>query len=114
MTKIKEKEVLEIIELRRNCETLNAIAEKYNITGERVRQIIAKYNATAELPVLVRGKRRDSDVIAERRRKVAELRQSGMTLAKIAETLAIPKYTAVQDCRLMQKEDVLPERITNE
>jgi hypothetical protein len=114
MTKIKEKEVQEIIELRRNSEALHIIAAKYNITGERVRQIIVKYNATAESPVLVRGKRHDTDKIAERRQKVAELRQSGMTLQKIAKTLAIPTYTVVKDCRVMQKESILPERIAEE
>jgi orotate phosphoribosyltransferase-like protein len=111
MSKITEKETLEIIELRRSGETLRRIADKYHLTGERVRQIVAAYNATADSPVTVRmGHRDSSPTVAERRQKVAELRQSGMTLAKIAETLDVPKHTVIQDCRILKKSGVLPEK----
>lgn len=114
MTKITENEVQEIIELRRNCETLLTIAKKYNITGERVRQIVVKYNKTAESPVHVQGKRCGSDKITKRRQAVAEFRLSGMTLEKIAETMGISRHTIVQDCRILQNEGVLPKRTVKE
>jgi orotate phosphoribosyltransferase-like protein len=115
MAKITAEAKAEIIELRRNGETLRGIAEKYNLTGERVRQIVKKYNHTAESPVEVcRGMRSCSPKIVERRQQVAELRKSGMTLAEIAEKLGIPKHTAVQDCRILLKSGVLSPNPAND
>jgi len=115
MSKVTEKEKAEIIELRRNGETLQRIAERYNLTGERVRQIMVKYNATADSPVTVRvGNRVRCPKVAERRREVTELRKSGMTLAKIAEALDVPKHTIIQDCRILTKGGELPERSGND
>jgi len=115
MSKITENERAEIIELRRSGETLQRIAEKYHLTGERVRQIIAIYNAKAESPVTVRiGNRVRCPKVAERREKVAELRRSGMTLAKIAETLDVARHTIIQDCRILTKNGELPEKTNND
>ena len=115
MSKITEQERLEIIELRRSGETLQRIAQRYNLTGERVRQIIALYNAKAEAPVTVRvGNRACCPQVAERRQKVAELRLTGMTLAKIAEALDVPRHTIIQDCRILTKSGVLPEKKNND
>jgi len=115
MSKVTEKEKSEIIELRQNGETLQRIAEQYNLTGERVRQIIVKYNATADSPVTVRvGNRVRCPKVAERREKVAELRRSGMTLAKIAEALDVPRHTIIQDCRILTKNGELPEKSNND
>ena len=115
MSKITEQERLEIIELRRSGETLRRIAEKYKLTGERVRQIIAIYNVTAETPVTVRiGNKACCPIVAERRQKVAELRLTGMTLAKIAEALDVPRHTIIQDCRILTKSGVLPKRNGND
>ena len=115
MSKVTEQQKTEIIELRRNGETLQRIAERYSLTGERVRQIIVKYNATADSPVTIRiGNKARCPVVAERRQKVAELRLSGMTLAKIAETLDVPRHTIIQDCRILTKSGVLSERTAND
>ena len=111
MAKILDQTVAEIIDLRRNGETLKRIAEKYDLTGERVRQIIKRYNATAENPVVCTPKgRTPSPKIAERRQKVAELRRSGLTLSQVAEKMEISKYTVVQDCQILQKRGELPKK----
>jgi uncharacterized protein (DUF433 family) len=113
--KITEQQKTEIIELRRSGETLQRIADKYNLSGERVRQIIAIYNASADSPVTVRiGNRVRCPKVAQRRQKVAELRKSGMTLAKIAETLDILQHTIIQDCRILTKSGELPEKTKQE
>ena len=114
MQRLTETEVQEIVELRRNGETLKSIASKYNVTGERIRQIIKRYNVDAQDPVTVRiGKRVRSEAVMERRKKVAELRNSGMTLHKIAETMGIHKYIVIQDCRIMRENGEIPEKTTN-
>jgi len=60
------------------------------------------------------GNRARSPRVAERRQKVAELRLTGMTLAKIAEALEVPRHTIIQDCQIMTKSGVLPKRNGND
>lgn len=106
MTKLTEKEVAEVIDLRRNGASLTSIAKKYSITGERVRQVVMKYNETASDPVDLRtnGTGRSVDPkVTERRQKVVELRKEGKKLREIAEMLNIPQYIVVQDVRIMHK-----------
>jgi transposase len=89
----------EIAELRRHGMTLAEIGLRYGITRERVRGIVLQFNEVSDNPVDIVKARvrrcRTSPEALERRNKIAELYQTGLTDRQIANTLGIARQTVL-------------------
>ena len=90
----------EIVELRRQGNTLDAIAQRYSITRERVRQIVRRHNKISDNPVNIEAARRlarqPKPELLERRTKIVELRRTGLSYQQIADALGIKKNEVSQ------------------
>jgi len=92
---------LDIAAMRRSGFMLAAIGNKYDISRERVRQIIVKYNQNnPDNPVsndIPRAARHTSPRIIERREVVAKMRRSGLSQIEIGKQLNISPAVVKQD-----------------
>ncbi|GHT27176.1 hypothetical protein FACS18942_06040 [Planctomycetales bacterium] len=92
---------LDIITMRRAGFMLAAIGNKYNISRERVRQVILKYNQNnPDNPVsnkVPRAAKQPDPKLIERRKVVAKLRRKGMSQIEIGTQLGISAAVVKQD-----------------
>jgi DNA-binding NarL/FixJ family response regulator len=102
----------EIAEARRSGLSLKAVGRKFNVSNEWVRQSVLQYNKTAKNPVpLFRSPSPPLAEITERRRKVAELRRSGLSYQEISEKLNVPKDRIKNDVKVLCERDPTIEPI---
>jgi DNA-binding NarL/FixJ family response regulator len=99
-----EKRKIRMAEMRRGGATYLEIAKKFELTMERVRQIINKYSDELSEPELkVKRKRQPNPNIVERRKKVVVLCKAGKTYREIARELGVRAHVIAQDIRLYNK-----------
>jgi uncharacterized protein (DUF433 family) len=95
-----------IAELRRGGATYAEIAAQYQLTMDRIRQIVKSYNETAKNPVLPEefNHKRPPDLeVAVRREKVAELRRTGLSHQQIAKKMNVSAGVIRQDLEVYNK-----------
>jgi DNA-binding NarL/FixJ family response regulator len=96
----------EIAEARRSGLSLKAVGRKFNVSNEWIRQSVILYNKTAKNPVpFFRSPSPPLAAITERRRKVAELRRSGLSYQEISEKLNVPKERIKNDVKVLCERD---------
>ncbi|MDR2116765.1 MAG: helix-turn-helix domain-containing protein [Planctomycetaceae bacterium] len=116
---MNSKEKLErlncIVKMRRGGATYAEIAKEFNLSVERVRQIIQKYNESARNPLVNCNHVRPPDPeVTKRREKVAELCRAGKTYKDICTALGISISVATQDLRVyneLHQEKLKPKSI---
>ncbi|MDR0337296.1 MAG: hypothetical protein LBI18_09420 [Planctomycetaceae bacterium] len=109
--KTRENRLNHIAALRRDGATYAEIAKVYELSVERIRQIIQDYNKTAENPVTpekFNHKRPPDPGVAVRRQKVAELRRTGLSHQQIAQKVNVSIGVIRQDLEVYNRESDNP------
>ncbi|MDR2704818.1 MAG: hypothetical protein LBC02_03475 [Planctomycetaceae bacterium] len=109
---VRNARLAEIAEARRSGLSLKAVGAKFNVSNEWVRQSVLQYNKTAKNPVpFFRSPSPPLAEITERRRKVADLRRSGLSYQEISEKLNVPKDRIKNDVKVLCERDPTIEPI---
>lgn len=99
----------EIVRLRKSGMALLEIGKKYNVSKERIRQIIAVYNVTVapdqRVPDMV--VRKSTQVLMERKERIKALLDAGKSTDEIAKTLGISGQLLLHTMALLRKEGIL-------
>ena len=111
----------EIIELRKKGETLESIGLRYNLTRERIRQIILAHNKQASITDQVpsfsaeqRKRHEKKEKILEKKELIKALLDEGKTLAEVALKLGITRTLLYQAEPLLREFGILFPKNKNE